>query len=130
VALQRASLAVPQAHYVEGLAEKMPFNAGEFALVHTSAALHEMEPEQLQEILKEVYRILRPGGIFAFVDFHRPTNPLFWPSLALFLQLFETHTAWQFINTDILQSLQAIGFHDCQQKLYAGGSLQVIQAVK
>ncbi|MFM6406698.1 MAG: SAM-dependent methyltransferase, partial [Microcystis sp.] len=26
--------------------------------------------------------------------------------------------------------LQAIGFRDCQQKLYAGGSLQVIQAVK
>jgi demethylmenaquinone methyltransferase/2-methoxy-6-polyprenyl-1,4-benzoquinol methylase len=130
VALERASLAVPQAHYVEGLAEKMPFNAGEFALVHTSAALHEMEPEQLEEILKEVYRVLRPGGIFALVDFHRPTNPLFWPSLALFLQLFETHTAWQFIDRDLIQSLQAIGFRDCQQKLYAGGSLQVIQAAK
>jgi ubiquinone/menaquinone biosynthesis C-methylase UbiE len=130
VALQRASLAVPQAHYVEGLAEKMPFREGEFALVHTSAALHEMEPEQLQEILKEVYRILRPGGIFALVDFHQPTNPLFWPSLALFLQLFETHTAWQFIDTNLIQSLQAIGFRDCQQKLYAGGSLQVIQAMK
>jgi demethylmenaquinone methyltransferase/2-methoxy-6-polyprenyl-1,4-benzoquinol methylase len=130
VALERASLAVPQAHYVEGLAEKMPFNAGEFALVHTSAALHEMEPEQLQEILKEVYRVLRPGGIFALVDFHRPTNPLFWPSLALFLQLFETDTAWQFIDSDLIQSLQAIGFRDCQQKLYAGGSLQVIQAAK
>ena len=34
-------------------------------------------------MLKEVYRVLRPGGIFALVDFHRPTNPLFWPSLAL-----------------------------------------------
>ncbi len=62
----------------------MPFNAGEFAFVHTSAALHEMEPEQLEEILKEVYRVLRPGGIFALVDFHRPTNPLFWPSLPYF----------------------------------------------
>jgi demethylmenaquinone methyltransferase/2-methoxy-6-polyprenyl-1,4-benzoquinol methylase len=89
-----------------------------------------MEPEQLEEILKEVYRVLRPGGIFALVDFHRPTNPLFWPSLALFLQLFETHTAWQFIDRDLIQSLQAIGFRDCQQKLYAGGSLQVIQAAK
>ncbi|MFM7715025.1 MAG: class I SAM-dependent methyltransferase, partial [Microcystis sp.] len=101
-ALERASLAVPQAHYVEGLAEKMPFSAGEFAFVHTSAALHEMEPEQLEEILKEVYRVLRPGGIFALVDFHRPTNPLFWPSLALFLQLFETDTAWQFIDRDLI----------------------------
>jgi ubiquinone/menaquinone biosynthesis C-methylase UbiE len=130
VALERASLAVPQARYVEGLAEKMPFNAAQFALVHTSAALHEMEPQQLQEILKEVYRILKPEGIFALVDFHPPTNPLFWPSVALFLQLFETQTAWQFMDTDLIQSLQAVGFRRCQQKLYAGGSLQVIQALK
>jgi ubiquinone/menaquinone biosynthesis C-methylase UbiE len=130
IALQRARLAVPQAQYVEGLAEKMPFRDGAFDLVHTSAALHEMEAQQLQEILKEVYRILRPEGIFTLVDFHRPTHVLFWPSLAIFLTLFETDTAWQFIATDLTRSLEAIGFRYCQRQLFAGGSLQVIQATK
>jgi demethylmenaquinone methyltransferase/2-methoxy-6-polyprenyl-1,4-benzoquinol methylase len=49
----------------------MPFNGGEFAFVHTSAALHEMEPEQLEEILKEVYRVLRRGEFlpsWIFID--------------------------------------------------------------
>jgi ubiquinone/menaquinone biosynthesis C-methylase UbiE len=130
VALERARKAVPSATYVEGLAEKPPFGDNEFDLVHTSVALHEMEPEQLREILKEVYRILRPGGIFALVDFHAPTNPLFWPPVALFLELFETHTAWRFIETDMVSSLQEIGFGECQRELHAGGSLQVIQAQK
>ncbi|MEG3435885.1 methyltransferase domain-containing protein [Pannus brasiliensis CCIBt3594] len=130
VALERARKAVPGATYVEGLAEKTPFADGEFDLVHTSAALHEMEPRQLREILEEVYRILRPGGIFALVDFHAPTNPLFWPSLALFLGLFETRTAWQFIDTDLASLLQEVGFRECKRELHAGGSLQVIQATK
>jgi ubiquinone/menaquinone biosynthesis C-methylase UbiE len=84
----------------------------------------------LQQILQEVYRVLQPGGIFTLADFHRPQNPLFWPGLALFLWLFETETAWQLIQTDLTQLLEEIGFVEVQQKLYAGGSLQVIQAQK
>jgi len=38
----------------------MPF--ADFDLVHTSVAMHEMESEQLRQILKEVYRVLKPGG--------------------------------------------------------------------
>jgi demethylmenaquinone methyltransferase/2-methoxy-6-polyprenyl-1,4-benzoquinol methylase len=98
--------------------------------VHTSAALHEMEPEQLQQILQEVYRVLKPGGTFALVDFHPPTNPLFWPGLALFFWLFETETAWQLLQTNLPQLLQQTGFQVDSPRLYAGGSLQVIQAQK
>lgn len=129
-ALNRAKTKVPQADYVEGLAEKMPFSDEQFDLVHTSVALHEMEPQQLTQILQEVYRVLKPGGIFALIDLHKPTNPLFWPSLSVFMWLFETETAWQLLQTDLVAKLASLGFHDCQQRLYAGGSLQVIQAKK
>jgi len=57
----------------------------QFDLVHTSAALHEMEPSQLWQILKEVYRVLKPAGVFTLVDFHAPSNWIFWPGLSLFL---------------------------------------------
>lgn len=130
LSLQRARKNLPQATYVEAFAEAMPFPDGQFDVVHTSAALHEMESSQLQQILREVHRVLRSGGTFTLVDFHRPTNPLFVPGLSLFLLLFETETAWALIQTDLVALLEAIGFQVMQQTLYAGGSLQVIQAKK
>ncbi|MBE9039686.1 class I SAM-dependent methyltransferase [Oscillatoriales cyanobacterium LEGE 11467] len=127
-ALERARQNVPQAQYVEGFAEQMPFEDNCFDLVHTSVALHEMNSTQLQQILWEVSRVLKPNGIFTFIDFHAPTNPLFWPGLAAFLWLFETETAWQLIDTDLVGLLSAIGFQKSDRTLYAGGSLQVIRA--
>ena len=89
-----------------------------------------MTGPQLKQILQEVYRVLKPNGIFTFIDLHEPRNPLFWPSLAIFLWLFETETAWQLIKTDLVNQLEKIGFRECKQIFYAGGSLQVIQAKK
>jgi ubiquinone/menaquinone biosynthesis C-methylase UbiE len=130
IALARAAQKAPQAKYVEGLAQSLPFTDNYFQLVHTSAALHEMKSEDLLTILKEVVRVLEPGGIFTFADFHKPSNILFWPPVAMFMWLFETETAWQLLNTNLPELLQSVGFTQVKQSLYAGGSLQVIQAIK
>lgn len=138
--LDRAKQSVPAASYVEALAEEMPFAGGQFDLVHTSVAMHEMRPAQLRQIFIEVYRVLKPGGLFILIDFHAPTNLVFWPGLAVFLWLFETETAWQLIETDLSGLLAELGFQQynsennaetkIQPKLYAGGSIQVIQVQK
>ena len=130
LSLKRARQNVPQAQYVEAFAEEMPFLDNQFDLVHTSVALHEMERSQLRSILQEVYRVLKPGGVFTLVDFHAPDNWLLWPGLCVFLVLFETETAWQLLKTDLAGLLKEIGFKDGDRTLYAGGSLQVIQAKK
>jgi len=130
LSLKRAKQNVPEAEYVEAFAEEMPFPDNTFDLVHTSAAMHEMKPEQLRQIFQQVYRVLKPGGIFTLVDFHAPTNLIFWPSISIFMWLFETETAWELINTDLLSLLRSFGFQELQQRLYAGGSLQVIQVRK
>ena len=130
LSLQRAKRNVPQANYVEAFAEAMPFADNQFELVHTSVALHEMELSQRQQIIKEVYRVLQPGGMFTLVDFHTPTNWLFWPGLALFLWVFETETAWQLLQIDLTKLLIETGFQVSDRTLYAGGSLQVIQVQK
>lgn len=130
LSLKRAQQNVPQARYVEAFAEDMPFVDNEFDIVHTSVALHEMEPPQLRQIIQEVYRVLKPGGVFTLVDFHNPTNPLFLPGVWMFLLLFETETAWRLLKTDLTGLLSEIGFQVSEPRLYAGGSLQVIQAKK
>ncbi|MCC5630651.1 class I SAM-dependent methyltransferase [Nostoc sphaeroides CHAB 2801] len=128
--LQRARQNVPSAVYLEAFAEKMPFADNLFDVVHTSVALHEMQPEQLRKIISEVYRVLKPGGVFTLVDFHAPTNPIFWPGISVFLLLFETETAWQLLKTDLPRLLTETGFNVGEPTLYAGGSLQVVQAQK
>ncbi|MBC6478108.1 MAG: class I SAM-dependent methyltransferase [Hormoscilla sp. GM7CHS1pb] len=130
LSLKRAQQNVPAASYVEAFAENMPLGDNQFDIVHTSVALHEMESMQLRQILQEVYRVLKPGGIFALIDLHAPSNWLFWPGLSIFMQLFETETAWQLLRTDLPQLLGEIGFQVQRQTLHAGGSLQVIQAQK
>ena len=130
LSIRRAQRNVPQATYVEAFAENIPLPDQTFDLVHTSAAMHEMTPELLPQIFQEVYRILKPGGYFALVDFHQPTNPLMMPGIALFFWLFETETAWQLLNTDLVEKLQSTGFAKVDRTLYASGSLQVIQAQK
>lgn len=128
LSIKRAKRNVPQADYVEAFAEAMPFPDQHFDVVHTSAALHEMEPQQLRQILEEVHRVLKPGGYFAMVDFHTPTNPIFVPGLAIFFWLFETETAWQLLKTDLTDLLAKTGFRVGDRSLHAGGSLQAIQA--
>lgn len=137
--LERARRLVPAATYVQAMAEHMPFPDAHFDLVHTSMALHEMQPLQLQQILQAVHRVLKPGGCFTLIDFHRPHNPLFFPGLALFFGLFETETAWRLLASDLSQLLAAVGFSGTSQgavatpiqpRLYLGGTLQVVQAYR
>lgn len=130
VALARATNNVPQATYIEGLAQNIPLSDAQFDLVHTSLALHEMTPSELNQIFQEVYRALKPGGVFVLIDFHQPTNWLFWLPLAIFMWLFETETAWQLLKVNLVDKLTEVGFEVLSQNLYAGGSLQVIQVRK
>ena len=130
IAIKRAQQNVPEAKYIESFAEKMPFSDRSFDLVLTNTAMHEMEPEQLQEIIQEVHRILTTQGQLIIIDFHRPINPLFWLPIATFLWLFETETAWQLLKTDLQDLVVKSGFKVESCQLYAGGSLQVLRSRK
>jgi demethylmenaquinone methyltransferase/2-methoxy-6-polyprenyl-1,4-benzoquinol methylase len=96
--------------------------------VHNSVAMHFMRSAQLPQMFQEVYRIIKPGGLFTLVDFHL-TNPVFWVVLAVFLWLFETETGWGSLLAEVgWRSYNSE--EDRQPKLYAGGNIQVIQLQK
>ncbi|WP_333182609.1 class I SAM-dependent methyltransferase [Microcoleus sp. B3-D7] len=97
--------------------------------VHSSVAMHEMQRAQLRQIFQEVYRVIKPGGLFILVDFHRHTNPVFRRGLAVFLWLFETETELGSLLAEV--GLRSYNSEETQPpKLYAGGSTQVIQVQK
>ncbi|MGQ9865559.1 MAG: class I SAM-dependent methyltransferase [Pseudanabaenaceae cyanobacterium] len=129
-AIARLARNVPTAEGICAFAENLPLATATFDVVVCSTALHEMTAPQRQTILQEVQRVLVPGGWFALADFHRPQQPWFWPPLALFLALFETETAWELLTVDLPAALTEVGLHNIHQRLYAGGSLQVVRAQK
>lgn len=58
--------------------ERLPFEEGSFDVVLSSCMLHHLPAEPKQAGLREVCRVLKPGGRLMAVDIDRPANPLWW----------------------------------------------------
>ena len=56
----------------QGMAYQLPYPNDWFDRVLTSLMLHHLDTAQKQQALKEVYRVVRPGGIFAILDMGKP----------------------------------------------------------
>ena len=59
--------------WVHGIAEATNFADGEFDLVTASLLLHETPPSVSKAVLKEAYRLLKPGGQVIILDGHQKT---------------------------------------------------------
>jgi SAM-dependent methyltransferase len=48
------------------LRQPLPFENGNFDIVYSHLALHYFDRQTTETIFREIYRVLKPGGIFAF----------------------------------------------------------------
>ena len=126
-ALDLAAVRQPELHLVEGLAEDPPLDAGSFAAVQLSVALHEFSRVERMQVLNSCLRLLQPGGWLVLVDLH-PAGPWLQVPQQLFCALFETDTAIAMLQDDLVAELQALGFTSLEQELLAGNALQRITA--
>jgi ubiquinone/menaquinone biosynthesis C-methylase UbiE len=60
--------------YVEGDAQKMPFEDNTFDGIFSNGSLHEWT--QPRRILNELFRVLKPGGKYFVSDMRRDMSPL------------------------------------------------------
>jgi ubiquinone/menaquinone biosynthesis C-methylase UbiE len=72
----------------EGSADKLPYDAASFDVVFCTLVLHHL-PETMQtSALKEMRRVLHPGGRIVMVDWQRPKSiakALFSPTFLVYL---------------------------------------------
>jgi ubiquinone/menaquinone biosynthesis C-methylase UbiE len=105
------SLGVP-VHFAQGNAEHAPYPDASFDLVTSHIVLHETSTRALPAILKDNFRLLKPGGVMLHID-----QPRFDDSdpYATFLQENETwynnEPFWrQYRRIDLAEVAEAAGF--------------------
>lgn len=59
-----------------GAAEQMPYQEGDLDVVISRLVIHHLPHDLKSRAFSEVYRVLRPGGLFFIADFRPPANPL------------------------------------------------------
>ncbi len=55
-------------HFSQQNAENMQFNDDTFDLVYTTAVMHELSTSGIKNIMKEVHRVLKPGGLMVHLE--------------------------------------------------------------
>ena len=127
VAKENAQRLVSRTEFKVAAIEQLPFGSAHFDVVLSSLMLHHLPPDVKQQGLREVYRVLKPGGRFVVVDFYRPANPLWW--LVAWPFLFMHTTADNFRGT-LADYFREAGFDSVQSHGRRAGILAFWSAIK
>lgn len=74
IATTKLASTTPHVHLVEGSAQALPSALSELDLVTSCLVFHHLDPEVKSSALREIHRVLRPGGCALIADFDRPTT--------------------------------------------------------
>ncbi|MFS8462553.1 class I SAM-dependent methyltransferase [Xanthomonas campestris] len=117
VAATAADRGLTQVRTVQGAAERLPFETGSIDAVVSRYSAHHWS--DLGQALREVRRVLRPGGIAAFVDVVAPGLPLLDTHLQAIELLRDTSHVRDYSAAQWLQTLGDAGLqvqrHHCQR---------------
>ncbi len=86
--LEEARAKVPGAAFVLSSARKIPFGDGELDLATMAFAARNLESQGiLQDVVAEIFRVLKPGGVFVNLETNVPENALVRPFFSAYLRI-------------------------------------------
>lgn len=107
MARRNATMALSHAEFRLAAIEQLPFADAAFDIVLSSFMLHHLPPEVKRSGLREVFRVLKPGGRLLAVDIDRPSQPLWW---LLCWPLLFFHFTGSNLRGEVPAYLRAAGF--------------------
>lgn len=105
-----------EVHFAQRAAEDTKFPENFFDIVYSRILFHELPPEIAEQVVRESYRILRPGGLFIVIDFANRPPGITSPADDYFRD-FDTHHngepyASLFVYSDFTGMLRRAGFRN------------------
>ncbi|MBI5030993.1 MAG: class I SAM-dependent methyltransferase [Chloroflexi bacterium] len=76
IARKKAQRSDSNAIFNVGLIEKLDFADATFAIVISRLVIHHLPHDLKRQGFREIYRMLKPGGLVFIADFKPPTSPL------------------------------------------------------
>lgn len=116
-----------KARFIVANAEDIPLENNFFDRILISFGLHEMPKEAVENSLKEIYRLLKPGGIGLIVDLAMPSSLLTKALVGIFLRVVETENARKFVSYDLRLWLQNLSLEVKERILRGRGMVQVLK---
>jgi ubiquinone/menaquinone biosynthesis C-methylase UbiE len=111
-------------------AARTTYPVGMADCVTITFALHDLPRAQREEVLKEAWRILKPGGTFIVYDYHNPSN--FFIRIPLYIQFFlvENRDAWDALSEDLREMFSQAGFTGTKRAVFYKGLAQIVSGKK
>lgn len=116
--------------WIHGKGEDTGLPDNSFDVVTLQFVIHELPRQATREILREVLRILRPGGCLGIVD-NNPRSPVIQNLPPALFVLMKSTEPWSddYYTFDVEGAMQAIGF-DCQTTVASDPRHRTIVGVK
>lgn len=103
---------LPQVSFVRDNAELMPFKDASFRINTSVFLFHELPRAARRTVLREMYRVLQPGGLAVILDSAQlAESPELAQTLNQFAQDFHEPFYRDYIKDDLHAALTDVGFH-------------------
>jgi ubiquinone/menaquinone biosynthesis C-methylase UbiE len=111
-----------------GDATKMRFPSRSFDVVTVSFALHDMLPSIRERVLREMRRVVKPGGTILIVDYGLPRNGVGQALVYGLVNLYEGGTYREFIRSDLKSLLSRVGISVAEERAGVLGAARMWKA--